>query len=68
MTVFDLAFGDIKQIKQNMNYNISFVQIPIQRLKELIEYKVKLEGIELITVDEAYTSGCTKAYNLNYAL
>jgi IS605 OrfB family transposase len=54
-----IIIGDIKQIKQKMNYNKSFVQIPIQRLKELIEYKAKLEGIELITVKEAYTSGCS---------
>lgn len=57
--VSKIIIGDIKQIKQNMNYNKSFVQIPIQRLKELIEYKAKLEGIELITINEAYTSGCS---------
>ncbi len=57
--VSKIIIGDIKQIKQKMNYNKSFVQIPIQRLKELIEYKAKLEGIELITVNEAYTSGCS---------
>ena len=42
-----------------MKNNKSFVQIPIQRLKKLIEYKAKIEGIELITVNEAYTSGCS---------
>ena len=68
MTVFDLAFGDIKQIKQKMNYNKSFVQIPIQRLKELIEYKAKLAGIKVIKVNESYTSGCTKALDLKYAM
>lgn len=57
--VSKIIIGDIKQIKQKMNYNKSFVQIPIQRLKELIEYKAKLEGIELIIVNEAYTSGCS---------
>ncbi len=57
--VSKLIIGDIKQIKQKMNYNKSFVQIPIQRLKELIEYKAKLEGLELITINEAYTSGCS---------
>lgn len=66
--VSKIIIGDIKQIKQKMNYNKSFVQIPIQRLKELIEYKAKIEGIELITVNESYTSGCTKDYNLNYAM
>ncbi len=57
--VSKIIIGDIKQIKQNMNYNKSFVQVPMQRLKELIEYKAKLEGIELITINEAYTSGCS---------
>ncbi|MEJ6949433.1 RNA-guided endonuclease InsQ/TnpB family protein [Natronospora cellulosivora (SeqCode)] len=57
--VSKIVIGDIKQIKQNMNYNKSFVQIPIQRLKDLIEYKAKVEGIELITVNESYTSGCS---------
>lgn len=57
--VSKIIIGDIKQIKQKMTYNKSFVQIPIQRLKKLIEYKAKIEGIELITVNEAYTSGCS---------
>src|SRR6056297_1808927 len=57
--VSKIIIGDIKHIKQNMKNNKSFVQIPIQRLKELIEYKAKLEGLELITVNEAYTSGCS---------
>ena len=30
-----------------MNYNKSFVQIPTQRLVELITYKAKLQGIEV---------------------
>ena len=57
--VSKIIIGDIKQIKQNMNYNKSFVQVPIQRLKELIEYKAKLEGIKVVFVNEAYTSGCS---------
>lgn len=57
--VSKIIIGDLKEIKQDMNYNKSFVQIPIQRLKELIEYKAKIEGIELITVNESYTSGCS---------
>src|SRR6056297_1028428 len=57
--VSKIIIGDIKQIKQKMNYNKSFVQVPIQRLKELIEYKAKLEGIKVVFVNEAYTSGCS---------
>ncbi|SHM64555.1 zinc ribbon domain-containing protein, partial [Halanaerobium congolense] len=37
----------------------SFVQIPIQRLVELIEYKAKLNGIKVVKINESYTSGCS---------
>ncbi|MCK8818226.1 transposase [Natroniella sulfidigena] len=57
--VSKITIGNLKRIKQNMKYNKSFVQVPIQRLKELIEYKAKLEGIEVIILNEAYTSGCS---------
>jgi IS605 OrfB family transposase len=57
--VSKIVIGDLKQIKQNMNYNKSFVQVPIQRLKDLIEYKAKLEGIEVNIINETYTSGCS---------
>ena len=57
--VSKIVIGDLKEIKQNMNYNKSFVQVPIQRLKDLIEYKAKLEGIEVNIINEAYTSGCS---------
>ena len=50
---------DIKGIKQGMDFNKNFVQIPIQRLVELIMYKAQLEGIEVIKVKESYTSGCS---------
>lgn len=54
-----IVIGDIKLIKQDMNYNKSFVQIPIARLVELITYKAKLLGIEVVKQKEAYTSGCS---------
>ena len=57
--VSKIVIGDIKQIKQDMKYNKSFVQIPIQRFKKLIEYKAKLEGIVIKIINEAYTSGCS---------
>ncbi|ADL13504.1 RNA-guided endonuclease InsQ/TnpB family protein [Acetohalobium arabaticum] len=57
--VSKIIIGDLKQIKQNINYNKSFVQVPIQRLKDLIEYKAKLEGIEVNIINEVYTSGCS---------
>ncbi|QXM06728.1 RNA-guided endonuclease InsQ/TnpB family protein [Crassaminicella indica] len=54
-----IVIGKIKGIKQNMNYNKSFVQIPIQRLAEQIKYKAKLQGIEVKFKEESYTSGCS---------
>ncbi len=57
--VSKIVIGDLKEIKQGMDYNKSFVQIPIQRLKELIEYKAKLEGIEVYIINETHTSGCS---------
>lgn len=54
-----IVIGKLKGIKQDMNYNKSFVQIPIQRLAELIKYKAKLQGIEVKFKEESYTSGCS---------
>ena len=54
-----IIIGQMKGIKQNMSYNKSFVQIPIQRLAEQIEYKAKLQGIEVRFKEESYTSGCS---------
>lgn len=54
-----IVIGKIKGIKQDMNYNKSFVQIPIQRLAEQIKYKAELQGIELTFKEESYTSGCS---------
>jgi len=54
-----IVIGKIKGIKQNMNYNKSFVQIPIQRLAEQIKYKAELKGIEVKFKEESYTSDCS---------
>ena len=53
-----ILIGDIKNIKLDSNLK-SFVQIPIQRLKKLIEYKAKLKGIKVVEINESYTSGCS---------
>ena len=53
-----IMIGNIKNIKQSSKIK-SFVQIPIQRLKELIEYKAKLKGIKVVEINESYTSGCS---------
>jgi IS605 OrfB family transposase len=57
--VSTIVIGDITEIKQNNKHNKHFVSIPIQRLKDLIEYKAKLKGIKVVFVNEAYTSGCS---------
>lgn len=54
-----IVIGKLKGIKQNMNYNKNFVQVPIQCLAELISYKAKLQGIEVKFQEESYTSGCS---------
>ncbi|SFD14986.1 RNA-guided endonuclease InsQ/TnpB family protein [Clostridium uliginosum] len=54
-----IVIGKIKGIKQDMDYNKSFVQIPVQRLAELIKYKAELQGIEVKFKEESYTSGCS---------
>ena len=54
-----IVIGDISLIKQEMNYNKSFVQIPLQRLVGLLKYKAELVGMELKLQKESYTSGCS---------
>ncbi|WP_454055237.1 RNA-guided endonuclease InsQ/TnpB family protein [Clostridium sp. Marseille-Q7071] len=54
-----IVIGKLKGIKQDMNYNKTFVQVPIQCLAELISYKAKLQGIEVKFQEESYTSGCS---------
>lgn len=52
-----IIIGNIKNIKQEMKNNKKFVQMPIQGLVEKIKYKAKLEGKEVILIEEKYTSG-----------
>ena len=52
-----IVIGDLKNIKQNMDYNKNFVQIPLQNLVEKIKYKAAIEGIEVDYISEKYTSG-----------
>ena len=39
--------------------NQSFVSIPHSKLIQMLDYKCKLAGIRMMTVDEAYTSKCS---------
>ena len=52
-----IVIGNLKDIKQGMNYNKNFVQIPLYKLVQKIEYKAKLEGIKVEKISEKYTSG-----------
>lgn len=52
-----IVIGDLKDIKQGMDYNKNFVQIPISKLVQMIGYKAKLEGIRVEKISEKYTSG-----------
>jgi putative transposase len=49
--------------KQKINIgkknNQNFVQIPLLKLVKQIEYKAQLNGISVLTIDEAYTSKCS---------
>ena len=52
-----IVIGNIKNIKQNMKNNKRFVEMPLQNLVQKIEYKARLEGIEVEKIGEEYTSG-----------
>ncbi len=54
-----IVIGDIRDIKQSMDYNKLFVQLPLHMLRDMITYKAKLLGIQVESVSEAYTSGCS---------
>ena len=58
-----IVLGDLKGIKEAMDYNKDFVQLPLQILVNMIEYKAKLRGIEVIKISECYTSGVSALDN-----
>ena len=58
-----IILGDLKGIKQDMNYSKDFVQLPLQMLVQKIEYKSKLKEIEVIKISERYTSGVSAIDN-----
>lgn len=39
--------------------NQSFAQIPFEKFLRLLDYKCRMEGIKLLTVNEGYTSKCS---------
>lgn len=58
-----LIIGYNEEWKQNINLgkrnNQSFVNIPFYTFIKQLEYKCKLEGINIIFVEESYTSKCS---------
>ncbi|MEE9379067.1 MAG: transposase [Candidatus Lokiarchaeia archaeon] len=58
-----ICLGKLENIKQNIRMgkrnNQNFVNIPIQKLKQMITYKAQLVGIQIHEVDESYTSKCS---------
>ncbi len=58
-----ICLGNLDNIKQNIRMgrrnNQNFVNIPIQKLKQMITYKAQLVGIQIHEVNESYTSKCS---------
>jgi putative transposase len=58
-----LIIGKNTSMKQDINLgkktNQNFVQLPIFKYLNMIEYKSKLEGIKVIYQEESYTSKCS---------
>lgn len=58
-----IIIGKNKHWKQNVNIgkrnNQSFVNIPFNTFIHMLEYKGLMEGIEVIQVEESYTSKCS---------
>ena len=56
-----IIIGNNKGWKQDISYtslfNQTFQQIPFKRLIKMIKYKAEKEGINVIVVNESYTSG-----------
>ena len=63
LSISKVVIGSNKGWKENISLgkrtNQNFVQIPFQRFIEMITYKCKLVGIEVITAEESYTSKCS---------
>lgn len=58
-----VIIGDIKNIRKGKNLgsltNQKLHGLPYDRIYSMLEYKMKLEGIQLIRQEEAYTSQCS---------
>ncbi len=63
MGITKIVIGNNIKWKQRINLgnksNQNFVSIPHSNLIKTIEYKAKKEGIEVMTIEESYTSKCS---------
>jgi len=63
LSISKVVIGSNKGWKENISLgkktNQNFVQIPYNRFIEMLTYKCKLAGIEVITAEESYTSKCS---------
>ena len=50
---------EFNSVKDKHRYNQNMRAICFARIYEYLSYKLKKEGIELIIIDEAYSSGCS---------
>jgi putative transposase len=61
--VSQLVIGYNKEWKQNISIgkvnNQKFVSIPFLKFMEQVRYKCQLEGIQVVTQEESYTSKCS---------
>lgn len=61
--VSKIVIGHNKNWKQDINLgksnNQKFVQIPFNMFIHMVTYKAQLEGIEVVTREESYTSKCS---------
>ena len=59
----NICLGNLKDIKKNIRLgrqnNQNFVNVPIQKLKQVLTYKATLVGVKIVEVDESYTSKCS---------
>ena len=58
-----VVIGDIKNIRKNRDQgavtNQKLHSLPYEKIYGMLEYKLAMEGIELIRWNEAYTSQCS---------
>ena len=63
LSISKVVIGSNKEWKKGINFgcrnNQNFVQIPHFRFIEMIAYKARLAGIEVIAKEESYTSKCS---------